>query len=186
MQFQGGVLDDAPKTWIAALPAMDFDAKVSAQSQIVAAFPNISIIDVSATIGRILAIVEQMGLAILFMAILSMLAGLAVLFSIARHEAETRTREIALLKVLGAGFQQVRTMIALEFTVLGFMAALAGTLVSVAVAGILTRALFDRLFLFDPVTPAMVLIITSVLCLGTGFLATARSLRLKPRLLLGR
>ena len=120
------------------------------------------------------------------MAILSMMAGLAVLFSIARHEAETRTREIALLKVLGAGFAQVRTMIAIEFTVLGFSAALAGSVVSIAVAGILTRALFDRLFIFDPVTPAIVLIVTSILCLVTGFLATARSLRLNPRLLLGR
>lgn len=186
VQFQGGVLEEAPKTWIAALPAMEFSDKISAQMQIVAAFPNISIIDVSATIGRILAIVEQMSAAILFMAVLSMIAGLAVLFSIARYEADSRTRDIALLKVLGANFPQVRSMIALEFTALGFSAALVGSLVSVAVASVLTRALFDRLFIFDPLTPLVVLAATSLLCLATGFLATARSLRLKPRLLLGR
>jgi putative ABC transport system permease protein len=186
VQFQAGVLDEAPKTWIGALPEMSFDEKIAAQSKIVAAFPNVSIIDVSATIGRILSIVQQMGVAIFFMAVLSLCAGLAVLFSIARHEADKRTRDVALLKVLGARFAQVRSTVALEFAMLGLMAALAGTLVSIGVAFVLTSVLFDRLFVFDPKTPLLVLVACSALCLVTGLLATARSLRLKPRLLLGR
>jgi putative ABC transport system permease protein len=186
VQFQAGVLDEAPKTWVGALPEMSFDEKIVAQSKLVAAFPNVSIIDVSATIGRILSIVQQMGIAIFFMAALSLCAGLAVLFSIARHEADKRTRDVALLKVLGARFAQVRATVALEFAMLGLMAALAGTLLSIGVAFVLTSVLFDRLFVFDPRTPLVVLVACSALCLVTGLLATSRSLRLKPRLLLGR
>lgn len=186
VEFQAGVLEEAPKIWLATLPDMPQDQKAATQMRIVSDFPNVSVIDVEQSIGRVLGIVEQMSWAILFMAGLSLFAGLTVLFAIARHEADKRGREIALLKCLGASFGQIRATIAWEFASLGLTAAAAGSSFSVLVAFILAQVLFDRLFVLTLWIPISVLVAVASLCLLTGMAATARSLKLKPHLLLGR
>lgn len=186
VEFQAGVLEDAPKIWLATLPDMQQSQKTTTQMRIVSDFPNISVIDVAQSIGRVLGIVQQMSWAILFMAALSLFAGLTVLFAIARHEADKRARDIALLKSLGATFGQIRATIAWEFASLGLAAATAGSSFSIIVAFILTQVLFDRLFVLTIWIPLSVLIAVAALCLFTGMAATARSLRMKPQLLLGR
>ena len=96
------------------------------QNLIVNEFPNVSVIDVTRTVERILKISDQMVLALRFMAYLSIMAGLVVVFSIARHEVQGRLWELNLLKVLGAKFSDIQKMIQIEFAVLGISAGLFG------------------------------------------------------------
>src|SRR5690606_33719544 len=53
VQFQPGVLDDAPKMFVAAIPGDQTTDNVKLQTAIVTAFPNVSVIDVSNAIERI-------------------------------------------------------------------------------------------------------------------------------------
>ena len=79
VQMQPGVLDQAPKTFIATLNHLDAQQKEDSQNLLVRNFPTISILDVERTGKKILSIVEQMTWALQLMAILSIMAGLVIL-----------------------------------------------------------------------------------------------------------
>ncbi len=184
VQFQPGVLNDAPKTFVAAIPNQDRTEKAKLQQALVTAFPNVSIIDVSAAIGRILEIVGQMSIAIGFMALLSLIAGAAVLFAIAHHQAAERRRDSALLKTLGMNFGAVRLMIATEFGFLGLMAGLTGAGLSIGASYVVGYVMFDNLWLLAWQPPVFSTIAIAAICIVTGLAATTGSLRAKPAELL--
>ncbi len=184
IQFQPGVLEDAPKTFVAAVPKLDQAAKDAMQGLIVQRFPNVSIIDVTATIGRILGLIEQMSQAVILMAALTLLAGLTVLFAIARHQAARRVGDVTLLKVLGLSFGSLRIMSLAEFGTLGAAAALTGAFGSVAAAFALAFGLFDKLWVFSWKEPLAVAALLTAATALTGFLAVVRTLRVRPATIL--
>ena len=85
-----------------SIGGLDASGKLKIQNRIVSDYPNVSVIDVSRMVERALKISDQMVLALRLMAYLSILAGLVVVFSIARHEVDGRLWELNMLKALGA------------------------------------------------------------------------------------
>jgi putative ABC transport system permease protein len=184
IQFQPGVLEEAPKTYVAAVPKLAASEKDAMQSLLVERYPNVSIIDVTATIGRILALLEQMTKAVILMAGLTLIAGMTVLYAIARHQAARRIGDVTLLKVLGLSFGSLRLMSLAEFGTLGAAAALTGAFGSVAAAFALAFGLFDKLWVFSWKEPLAVAVALTLATALTGFLAVARSLRVRPAAIL--
>ena len=90
VQMQPGVLEQAPKTFIATLNDLNLEEKERLQNLIVDKFPTISILDVERTGKKILSIVEQMTQALQLMAILSVLAGLVILYSISKEKVREK------------------------------------------------------------------------------------------------
>jgi putative ABC transport system permease protein len=180
ISFQPGVLDPAPKTFVAAIGAVAEDDRIAVQNAIVVAFPNVSVINVTQIIARVLDITDQISWAIKVMAWLSILAGLVVLFSIARYEVKSRFWEINLLKILGANFRDVKSMVEIEFGILGFSAALTGVVLSLVMSYSISWFVFDNLWRFSAgITIFSVLAITA-LSVATALLATMSVLRQKP------
>jgi len=180
VKFQQGVLDDAPKTYIAAIPKLLFNEKMKVQNAIVKQFSNISIIDVDQIVDRILNISKQMNNAIILMAWVALIAGFCVLFFISRFQAQQRQYDFTLLKVLGCQFSQIRQIALIEFVILGGMAVLTGGLLSVIVSILLSYFIFDNhlVFYWQPLLlNTMLLILVSVL---TGISATHHYLKIKP------
>ena len=138
IQFQRGVLEDSPKTYIAAIPPLPLTQKVQLQNAIVKEFSNVSIIDVDKSVQKILSISAQAKNAISLMTWITLTAGLAVLFFIARFQAQERQFSFTLLKVLGCQFSQIRQISLYEFAILGFITALSGTLLSLITTGLLS------------------------------------------------
>lgn len=182
--FQPGVLEDAPKTFLASITGVAPNQRMTLQNKIVAAFPNISMINVAQTIRKILGITDRLSFAINFMAYLSILAGLVVLYSIARYEAQRRLWEINLLKVLGAGFRDIRTIIILEFGMLGMTAALLAIFMSLVSSYAISLIYFDRLWAFRWETSLFNLAAITLLCIVTALFAAHRIIRQKPLSLL--
>lgn len=182
---QPGVLEDAPKTHLMALGTMSDEQKALSQNLIVRNFPNVSIIDVSQTIARIAALAGQITQLVLFMAGSVLLSGLLVLFVLVRREAQQRSRDVALLKSLGADFKTVRRAAALEFVAQGLMAAVFAIALSFVLASILAHVLFERQAVLDVWTPLALIILLPLTTAGVGVLASASALRQKPRSLLG-
>ncbi len=180
ISFQPGAIDLAPKTFVAAISAVKEEDRIAVQNSIVLAFPNVSVINVTQIIARVLDITDQISWAIKVMAWLSILAGLVVLFSIARYEVKSRFWEINLLKILGANFRDVKSMVEIEFGILGFSAALTGVVLSLAMSYSISWFVFDNLWRFSPgITTFSVLAITA-LSVATALLATMSVLRQKP------
>jgi putative ABC transport system permease protein len=182
--FQTGVLEDAPATFLASLGGLDKTRRLQLQNQIVKEFPNVSVIDVTRMVKRVLNISDQMVLALRLMAYLSILAGLVVVLSIARHEVEGRLWELNLLKVLGARFQDIQKMIQIEFAIMGIFAGFFGVAVSLAISYGLAWWFFENLWKWTwQISLASVIGVTS-LSVGVAWLATQRTLRSSPLSLL--
>lgn len=182
--FQPGVLEDAPGTFVGSIGGLDASSRMIVQNRIVSDYPNVSVIDVTRMVGRVLKISDQMVLALRLMAYLSILAGLVVVFSIARHEVEGRLWELNLLKVLGARFPDIQKMIQIEFAVLGIFAGLFGVAVSLIMSYGISWWFFENLWKWTWETSLGSIIGVTALSVGVAWLATQRILRSSPLTLL--
>jgi len=180
VSFQPGVLDPAPKTFVAAISEVNEDDRIGLQNSIVLGLPNVSIINVTQVVARIMDITNQISWAIRVMAYLSIFAGLVVLFSIARYEVKSRFWEINLLKILGANFNDVKSIVQIEFGILGFFAALTGVILSLAMSWSISWFVFDNLWLFSPGITLFSIVAISALSVLTALVATMSVLRQKP------
>jgi len=175
-----GVLEDAPATYVATVPQLPEAARADLQIKFATMFANISIIDVTQIFTRILKVVESITIAMFFMAALTLTSALAVLISITRFNADARRPQMALLKVLGARFEDVRTATLWEFSLLGFIAAAGGSLLSVGVSYTMCYILFDRVWSWTWQWPVMLIVLTPVICATVGFMAAHRALKTRP------
>src|SRR5690606_3111738 len=180
VSFQPGVLDPAPKTFVAAISDVADADMIPVQNDIVSELPNVSVINVTQIVARLLDITGQISWAIRVMAYLSIFAGLVVLFSIARYEVKSRYWEINLLKILGANFRDVKSIIQLEFGILGFCAAFTGVALSLLMSYALSWFVFDSLWGFSLGFTAFSILAISALAVLTALLATLSVLRQKP------
>ncbi len=125
-----------------------------------------------------------MAFALKSMALLSVLTGLIVLYSIASHQARSRAAELQLLKVLGARHADVAQMLWLEFGAIGFLGAALGAALSVALSYTISARIFDWAWNFSWLLPLSSILAVTALTLGTTQVAALRTLRKKPALLL--
>lgn len=182
--FQPGVLDPAPKTFLATLPRMDIDRRADLQNKIVAELPNVSLIDVSRLVSRLLEMTRQMSWALQFMALLCLVAGFVVLYSISSHQIQTRSWEMNLLKVLGGEERFVRRFFVIQYGLVALASGSLGVLMSLGVSLALSRILFDSLWVWQWQVPLLSLAGLVLLSWAITSLASRRVLSQKPSTLL--
>ena len=183
--FQRGVLDEAPRTYLASVSRVTAADKVKLTRRLSAAFPNLSVIDVSRVVEQFGEIAGRLAGALRFMAGLAMVTGLVAVFAIARQEALRREREINLLRVLGASVGRVRLLTMLEFGLVGAAAGLSAVLLSYAASWAVAWLLFDRLWRFDWLSALLLFVAATLVCAGTALFAADSVLRRRPVALLG-
>lgn len=179
IQFQSGVLDDAPKTWLAAIPSLTEDQKEKVQGLLYEKFPNVSAVDISRVVKKILDVMTQMGWALKAMSLLCLVVGFFVLYSLANHQMEGRKADLVLLKVIGMELGDLSKMVRREFLSIGFLAGLIGSLFGLLVSFIVTKLFFDGLWNVNLLWPLMSILIITGLCWVTAFFATKKALKVK-------
>jgi len=184
MLVQKGVLDEAPKTYLASVSGVGEEAKQGLVNRLTAAFANVSVIDVRGTVAQLTAIADQLGQSLRFMAGFAMAIGLVIVASIARQEVLRREREINLFRVLGAGVGRIRVLIMVEFALLGGMAALTAALVSFLCSLAISWLIFDRLWRFHWQSSVLLLLAAALICGLIALLAADSVIRRKPAALL--
>jgi putative ABC transport system permease protein len=182
--FQNGVLNDAPKTFLAAISNVPLSKRQDLKNRIVDAFPNVSVIDVTQMAGTLLGITNKLSLSIRFMAWLAIAAGLISIFSIARHEAWKNENQINLLKILGSKFSEIHAITLLEFGFVGFTAALSAILLSYAFSWAVSLYFFDNLWQINLTLSFLILFLTTGVCMFTAFTASRKVMKSKPMRLL--
>ncbi|MCP4294143.1 MAG: FtsX-like permease family protein [Proteobacteria bacterium] len=182
--FQPGVLEEAPSTYLATLSDVPTKKRVSIQTRIIQDFSNISILDVSRILRKAIDITNQISWALQSMAFLTVLAGLIVVYSLSRFNAQNRQQEVNLLKILGAKFSDIRAMTLLEFGLIGFLSALIGTLISLLISRVLSYVIFKSQWEIAWNTATITIISVSLMSLLTGYLGVRKTLKSKPKLLL--
>ena len=141
--FPLGVLEDAPKFYVAAVRVRTPAASADLQRRVVAAFPSITAIDLTLVEETLDDIFKQVEFILGFMALFTVGTGLIVLATAVVNGQYQRRRENALLRTLGATRRQLAHIQFVEHLVLGFLAALVGALLAQAAAALLARALFE-------------------------------------------
>jgi len=148
------------------------------------AFPNVSSVDVTRTVERLLTLASRLEWALRGTSLLSLAVGLAVVFAIARDRARARRLETNLLKVLGADFRRVRRAQDLEYGVLGLCAALAGTAVCAVASAWLARGVLGVAWTPDPAPLLAGALGVPLACVAAARLASGAVLRERPLALL--
>lgn len=138
--------EELPVTYISAFRAPPARAgEPSFDNALARAFPNITNVDVSASIAQVQRVLDQVIRAVEFLFGFTLATGLVVLFAAVTATREQRAREFAVMRALGAGAALLGRVQRAELLGVG---ALAGVLASVA-ALVVGWALARYAFEFD-------------------------------------
>ncbi len=140
--FPPGVLDAYPATWITSfhLPA----AQKPLLADLVRGYPSVTVLDVEALMSKVREIMDRVIIAVEYVFLFTLAAGLVVLYAAIQATQDERRFESAILRTLGAQRAVVRQSLLAEFATLGL---LAGVLASAA-ASLLGYVLATQVFEF--------------------------------------
>jgi putative ABC transport system permease protein len=182
--FQPGVLDDAPKTYLGVIGAQAGDSKDQLMLSLYNAFPNISSVDVTRLIKRILILLGQMKAALQGMSLLSVLVGFFVVSALVGHQANARKKDWALLKTLGLSFKDLRKLQLYSILLLTGGGSLLGIILSYLVGYGLSSLFFDGLWRPPLSTPILTWFGLTLFGALVGELAVRKVMKVKPAILL--
>ncbi|MEY4939577.1 MAG: hypothetical protein RIQ93_1312 [Verrucomicrobiota bacterium] len=169
--FPEGVLEGAPKFYVAAVRAATPEHSARVQRAVVSALPSVTAIDLALVMQTVDAIFSKVAFVIQFMALFTVLTGVIVLVGAVMTGRFQRIRETVLLRTLGATRRQLTQIMLVEYTVLGVLAAMAGGLLAIVANGLLAKFIFH----LRPATPPLELILAVVavvaVTLTTGLVA---------------
>lgn len=138
-----GVLNAFPATYITSFYLSTEGKRILAP--MVKQFPNVTVLDVDALMSKVRHIMDRVSLAVEYVFMFSLLAGLAVLYAAIQATQDERRYESAVLRTLGARRGQMLSSLSAEFVTLGL---LAGTLAGLS-ASVLGYVLAEHVFHFD-------------------------------------
>jgi len=143
------LLSGEPATYITSfhLPAQREEVAV----ELIRRFPNATLLDVSALMQQVRSVMNQGSRALEYVFAFTLAAGLLVLFAGIQAGAESRQREAAILRTLGASRRQLLGAVALEFAVLGLLAGTLAALGANAAGYFLADQILELPYGFSPV-----------------------------------
>lgn len=172
-------LRSRPQTWITAYHQAPAQALVM-DNQLVQRFSNLTVFDTGNIVRQVQQMLEQVIRAVQLLFVLTLAAGLVVLYAALASSRDERTRESGLMRALGATRRQLQWAQLLE---LGFSGALAGTLAALAalaVGLVLARQVFQ--FDYQPQWLGLLagLVLGAVAAMLAGSVGLRRVLRTPP------
>jgi putative ABC transport system permease protein len=176
--FPPGLLDGAAGTYMTSIYLTP--PQRPALVDLVRQFPTISVFDVDAILKQIRDIMDRASLAVQYVFLFTLAAGIVVLLAAVQSTRDERRYESAMLRTLGASRSTVLQGVAAEFSALGF---LSGTLAAFGASGvgwILAHRLFSLQFTLDPWVWVVGLVCGTVLVGASGTLATRRVVNTPP------
>jgi putative ABC transport system permease protein len=177
-----GVIDDAPASYITSfhLPA----DKTSLGRDLVARFPNVTMIDVDMVLKQIQTVMGQVTNAVQFIFVFTLLAGAVVLYSALMTAFDERRYELSVMRALGAQRAQLRQALLAELLVIGAIAGLIASLGASALGQLLARQVFQMNLPLNWWLPVAAALFGAGMAVGIGWLAIRLLLRTPPLLAL--
>jgi putative ABC transport system permease protein len=145
--FPVGVLEQAPQFYVMSTMAPDETVSAALQQDLVAKFPNLSIIDLRQVFNLVDDILEKVSWVINFMAFFSIFTGIIVLIGSVRTSKYQRIKESVLLRTLGAKNKQILQISAFEYLFLGLLGSLVGLILALLASVALALFVFKEPFI---------------------------------------
>jgi len=166
---------DVPTTYIAAFRAPQRVAGVDAaktptfDNQLIQRFPNITNVDMGATLNQVQSVLGQVVSAVEFLFVFTLAAGLVVLFAAVTATREERAREYAVLRALGASNQLLANVQRAELAGIGALAGVLATCVAMSMGWGLARFVFEFAWTASPWVPLLGAVVGALLALAAGW-----------------
>ena len=141
--FPTGVLESAPKFHVQLTRFENVQQSAKFQQALVGQFPNVSVIDLNLVIETVETILDQVSFVIRFMALFSIITGIIVLIGSVIISKYQRIQESVLLRTMGASRRQIMGINAVEYFLLGSLAALTGIVLSLPASWALAKFIFQ-------------------------------------------
>jgi putative ABC transport system permease protein len=184
VMFPQASMGEVPLTYIsafrapaAALPAATSASSPSFDNRLSRDFPNITNVDVSASIAQVQRVLDQVVRAVEFLFGFTLIAGLVVLFAAISATREARSREFAIMRALGAGGRLLAQVQRTELLGVGALAGLLASLVAMVLGWALARFAFQFAWTPSPWVPLLGTIAGALLALLAGWWGLREVLR---------
>jgi putative ABC transport system permease protein len=174
--FPTETMTELPATYIAAFRAPDgrgaaFDNTLSRD------FPNITNVDVSASIAQVQRVLDQVIRAVEFLFGFTLAAGLVVLFAAVTATREARAREFAVMRAMGASARLLGQVQRAELLGVGALAGVLASFAAIAVGWALARYAFEFSWNPSPWVPLIGGAAGALLALAAGWWGLREVLR---------
>ena len=167
-------IPDVPMTYIAAYRA---PTQTGFDNGLVNRFPNITNVDMGATINQVQKVLGQVIGAVEFLFGFTLAAGLVVLLAAVTATREERAREYAVLRALGAGNQLLRQVQTAELLGVGALSGALAAVVAMAMGWGLARYVFEFSWQASPWVLLLGIAVGAVLAWGAGWWGLREVLR---------
>ena len=177
--FPAEVLKDAPQTLFTAL-RIDKEHISPLQNRIVAAFPNVSVIDVTETIASFSKIMARLSTIVNFFTLFSVVAGILIIVSSVFATRYTRIQEAVFYTILGARGRFVLAIFAAEGLLIGLASAGIALALAQTTGWIVCTYALDVVYTPFINTSLLMALVTMLIVVVVGLGAAIPILRHKP------
>lgn len=178
--FPQGSLEGAPMIYLVTLQVADRTEAAALQRLVAVEFPNVSLIDLTLIFETFREVLSRAGFVIQFMAAFTIFTGLVVLLSAIYTSRYQRAREAVLLRTMGASPGMVRTVMSIEYILIGALAGTAGTVLALSAAAALQVFIFNIPFAWSPLEAVASIAFITFATWLTGMLNSRSVLRQSP------
>ncbi len=179
MIISPGALDGAPFTYVATVRVPPSD-EVSLQQAVVAAFPNVTALNIDDVLESFTRVLDRLALAVRAVALFCILAGALVMATALTATRYRRLYESVVLKALGATRGVIARSFAAEYVMMGAIAGIIGMVLASALSWAVLYFILELPWSVRPGILATGLVLTVALTLSVGFLSTFRILGQRP------
>ncbi|MCV2355196.1 ABC transporter permease [Paucibacter sp. B2R-40] len=166
VMFPRAEMPELPRTFVAA-----FRAPVGGTLDRVMTreFPNLTVVDVSAQLNQVQAVLNQVIQAVQYLFAFSLATGLVVLLASVNSTRDARTREFALMRALGASSRLLGQVQRAELLGVGSLAGFLAGVVALALSGLLAHYVFGFNWSINFWVPLITMAAGAVLALTAGW-----------------
>ena len=179
--FRPGGFEEAPHTYVAFMQGpSQTGERARLQRDIVARYPNVSVIDGLVVIRAVRRVLDYVTLAITVVGSLALFSGGLILVGSVAMTKFQRLYEAAIFKTLGANTRTLTAMLILEYGALGTLAGVVASIGALVLTWALTRHVFE--LAWDPAAVETIggIIATALVVGVVGVVSSLDVLRRKP------
>lgn len=143
-----GLTEELPQTYIASVFIPPDKRRML--SSFIREFPSVTLLDLEVILRQVRMIIERASLAVQYVFLFTLLAGIMVLLAAIQVTKDERRFESAILHTLGAGRRKIMQGLAVEFTALGTLAGLLAAFGATAVGWVIAEQAFELDYGLNP------------------------------------
>jgi putative ABC transport system permease protein len=173
-----GIMDEVATSYITSFHLPPGNSALN--GQLLAQFPNITLIDVSAVLRQLETVMSQVSAAIQFIFLFTLVAGGVVLYSALFSAFDERRHTLALMRALGAQRRQLRQAMIVELAATGALAGLIAALGAELLGQLIARQVFQMALATNFTLFFGTALVGAALSTSTGWLALRALLATPP------